>query len=125
MELGARSSLQEFDSTRILTPMTDAMLRDPSASDRLMWRCTYNGWATARSTRSTNPTLVSARVMEPDISERAPIVYNGTKYLVAPAGLQWNNNLFKNDRAAAVNSNRLLGEGKSYTQIASAIGIFV
>jgi hypothetical protein len=85
------------------------MLRDPPASDWLMWRCTYNGWAT------------SARVIKPD--ESAPIVYNVIMYLVAPAGLQWNNNQLKNDRAAAVNSNWLLGEGKSYTQIAAAIGI--
>ena len=27
-----------------LTPVTDAMLRDPSPSDWLMWRRTYNGW---------------------------------------------------------------------------------
>jgi hypothetical protein len=60
-------------------------------------------------------------VIKPD--ESAPIVYNGIMYLVAPAGLQWNNNQLKNDRAAAVNSNWLLGEGKRYTQIAAAIGI--
>ena len=39
-----------------LTPVTDAMLRDPPASDWLMWRRTYDGWATARSTRSTRTT---------------------------------------------------------------------
>ena len=27
-----------------LTPVTDAMLRNPPASDWLMWRRTYNGW---------------------------------------------------------------------------------
>ena len=27
-----------------LTPVTDAMLRDPPASDWLMWRRSYNGW---------------------------------------------------------------------------------
>ena len=27
-----------------LTPVTDAMLRSPPASDWLMWRRTYDGW---------------------------------------------------------------------------------
>ena len=27
-----------------LTPVTDAMLRNPSPSDWLIWRRTYNGW---------------------------------------------------------------------------------
>src|SRR5712675_970704 len=31
-------------AVRNLTPVTDAMLRDPPASDWLMWRRTYNGW---------------------------------------------------------------------------------
>ena len=28
----------------VLTPVTDAMLRDPAPGDWLMWRRTYNGW---------------------------------------------------------------------------------
>jgi alcohol dehydrogenase (cytochrome c) len=35
---------QGAEPTRNLTPVTDAMLRDPPASDWLMWRRTYNGW---------------------------------------------------------------------------------
>ena len=27
-----------------MTPVTDAMLRNPPAADWLMWRRTYNGW---------------------------------------------------------------------------------
>ena len=35
---------QAADPTKNLTPVTDAMLRDPPAGDWLMWRRTYNGW---------------------------------------------------------------------------------
>src|SRR5580698_519317 len=35
---------QAANPTSGLTPVTDAMLRDPPASDWLMWRRTYNGW---------------------------------------------------------------------------------
>src|SRR5258706_15245172 len=31
-------------AVRNLTPVTDAMLRDPPAGDWLMWRRPYNGW---------------------------------------------------------------------------------
>src|ERR1700691_1829690 len=35
---------QPANPSAALTPVTDAMLRDPPASDWLMWRRTYNGW---------------------------------------------------------------------------------
>jgi glucose dehydrogenase len=35
---------QAADPTKNLTPVTDAMLRDPPPSDWLMWRRTYNGY---------------------------------------------------------------------------------
>ena len=35
---------QAADPTKSMTPVTDAMLRDPPAADWLMWRRTYNGW---------------------------------------------------------------------------------
>src|SRR5262249_17011227 len=35
---------QPADPTRNLTPVTDAMLRNPPASDWLMWRRTFNGY---------------------------------------------------------------------------------
>ncbi len=35
---------QGADPTRNLTPVTDAMLRNPPASDWLMWRRTFDGY---------------------------------------------------------------------------------
>ena len=42
--LASTAAFAQQDPTRNLTPVTDAMLRDPPASDWLMWRRTYNGW---------------------------------------------------------------------------------
>ena len=35
---------QASDPIKNLTPVTDAMLRNPPAADWLMWRRAYNGW---------------------------------------------------------------------------------
>src|SRR3954462_4151451 len=42
--LGAAAQAQSADPTRNITPVTDEMLRNPPASDWLMWRRTYDAW---------------------------------------------------------------------------------
>jgi glucose dehydrogenase len=51
---------QAADPTRNLTPVTDAMLRNPPAADWLMWRRTYDGYGYSpldqiRTSRSPGP----------------------------------------------------------------------
>jgi len=41
---GLAQQPQAADPTRNLTPVTDATLRNPPASDWLMWRRTYDAW---------------------------------------------------------------------------------
>jgi len=66
-----------------MTPVTDAMLRDPPASDWLMWRRTYNGWGYSpldqinkgqRSRTCGRPGPVTGR---PGATETTPIVHDG------------------------------------------------
>jgi alcohol dehydrogenase (cytochrome c) len=77
---------QGADSTRNLTPVTDAMLRDPPASDWLMWRRTYNGWGYSPLDQINKDNVKNLQVawtwsMISGATETTPIVHDGVLFL--------------------------------------------
>ncbi len=68
------------------TPVTDAMLADPSPDDWLMWRRTLDGWGYSpldQVTRENVGTLrmVWTRALAPGRQEGTPLVYDGVLYM--------------------------------------------
>jgi alcohol dehydrogenase (cytochrome c) len=77
---------QGADLTRNLTPVTDAMLRDPPASDWLMWRRTYNGWGYSPLDQINKDNVKNLQVawtwsMVSGATETTPIVHDGVLYI--------------------------------------------
>ncbi len=77
---------QAADPMKNLTPVTDAMLRDPPASDWLMWRRTYNGWGYSpldQINKDNVKTLQPAWTwsMSTGSTETTPIVHDGVLYI--------------------------------------------
>jgi alcohol dehydrogenase (cytochrome c) len=77
---------QGADPTRYLTPVTDAMLRDPPASDWLMWRRTYNGWGFSPLDQINKDNVKNLQValtwsMVSGATETTPIVHDGVLYI--------------------------------------------
>ena len=71
------------------SPVTDAVLRAPDASDWIMMRGNYQGWGWSsldqiNKTNVKGLQLVWARAMKPGINEAAPIVYKGVRFLGNP-----------------------------------------
>ena len=71
------------------SPVTDAVLRAPDASDWIMMRGNYQGWGWSsldqiNKTNVKGLQLVWARAMKPGINEAAPIVYKGLMFLGNP-----------------------------------------
>jgi alcohol dehydrogenase (cytochrome c) len=69
-----------------LTPVTDAMLRDPPASDWLMWRRTYNGWGYSPLDQINKDNVKDLRPvwswsMTPGATETTPIVHDGVLFI--------------------------------------------
>src|SRR5260370_24824027 len=69
-----------------LTPVTDAMLRDPPASDWLMWRRTYNGWGYSPLDQINKDNVKDLRPvwtwsMTPGPTETTPIVHDGVLFI--------------------------------------------
>jgi alcohol dehydrogenase (cytochrome c) len=69
-----------------LTPVTDAMLRDPPASDWLMWRRTYNGWGYSpldqiNKDNVKNLIPVWTWSLTPGATETTPIVHDGVLFI--------------------------------------------
>src|SRR5437899_10958336 len=69
-----------------MTPVTDAMLRDPPASDWLMWRRTYNGWGYSPLDQINKDNVKNLQVawtwsMTNGATETTPIVHDGILYL--------------------------------------------
>ncbi len=69
-----------------MTPVTDAMLRDPPASDWLMWRRTYNGWGYSpldQITKDNVKNLVPVWTwsMTPGATETTPLVHDGILFI--------------------------------------------
>jgi alcohol dehydrogenase (cytochrome c) len=77
---------QAADPTRNITPVTDEMLRNPPASDWLMWRRTYNGWGYSPLDQINKNNVKNLQVawtwsMTNGATETTPIVHDGVLYL--------------------------------------------
>ena len=85
------ATLTRFDALRApldrLTPVTGAMLRDPSPNDWLMWRRTYNAWGYSplkQINRDNVKNLTVAWTWGMDsagMTEFTPIVHDGVMFL--------------------------------------------
>jgi PQQ-dependent dehydrogenase (methanol/ethanol family) len=69
-----------------MTSVTDAMLRDPPASDWLMWRRTYNGWGYSPLDQINKDNVKDLRPvwtwsMTPGPTETTPIVHDGVLFI--------------------------------------------
>ena len=69
-----------------MTAVTDAMLRDPPASDWLMWRRTYNGWGYSPLDQINKDNVKDLRPawtwsMTPGATETTPIVHDGVLFI--------------------------------------------
>src|SRR6266436_1222916 len=77
---------QGADPTRALTPVTDEMLRNPPASDWLMWRRTYNAWGFSPLDQINKDNVKNLQVawawsMTNGATETTPIVHDGVLFL--------------------------------------------
>src|SRR5882672_4199154 len=85
--LGAAAPAQQgADPTRNVTPVTDAMLRDPPAADWLMWRRTYDAWGYSPLEQINKSNVKDLQVawtwsMTNGATETTPIVHDGVLYL--------------------------------------------
>ncbi|MGE0407220.1 MAG: PQQ-binding-like beta-propeller repeat protein, partial [Candidatus Korobacteraceae bacterium] len=69
-----------------LTPVTDAMLRDPSPNDWLMWRRNYNGWGHSPLSQINRDNVKNLTVawtwgMSSGFNEFTPLVHDGILFL--------------------------------------------
>jgi len=70
-----------------LTPVTDAMLRDPAPGDWLMWRRNYNGWGHSPLDQINRDNVSNLRVAwtwgmgSTGMSEFTPLVHDGVLFL--------------------------------------------
>jgi alcohol dehydrogenase (cytochrome c) len=70
-----------------LTPVTDAMLRDPAPGDWLMWRRTYNGWGHSPLAAINRDNVSNLRVAwtwgmnSTGFTEFTPLVHDGILFL--------------------------------------------
>jgi len=77
---------QAADPTKNLTPVTDAMLRDPPPSDWLMWRRTYNGYGYSPLDQVNKSNVKDLQVawswsLTSGATETTPIVHDGVLYI--------------------------------------------
>ncbi len=77
---------QAADPIKNLTPVTDAMLRDPPTADWLMWRRTYNGWGYSPldqinkdNVKNLQPAWTWSLSTGP--TETTPIVHDGVLFI--------------------------------------------
>src|SRR5215813_7348959 len=69
-----------------MTPVTDAMLRDPPAADWLMWRRTYNGWGYSPLDQINKDNVKDLRPawtwsLTTGATETTPIVHDGVLFI--------------------------------------------
>ncbi len=77
---------QAADPTKSLTPVTDAMLRDPPAADWLMWRRTYNGWGYSPLDQINKDNVKNLQPawtwsLTTGATETTPIVHDGVLFI--------------------------------------------
>ncbi len=83
---GLAQQPQAADPTRNLTPVTDAMLRNPPASDWLMWRRTYDAWGYSPLDQINKGNVKNLQVawtwsMTNGPTETTPIVHDGVLFI--------------------------------------------
>ncbi len=87
--LAATASAQQpqaADPTRNLTPVTDAMLKNPPPGDWLMWRRTYNAWGYSPLDQINKENVKNLQVawtwsLNNGATETTPIVHDGVLYI--------------------------------------------
>src|SRR5882672_12400762 len=75
--------------TRTFTPVTDAMLRNPSPDDWLNWRRTLDGWGYSPLNQITRQNVGQLQLawswaMQPGSNQATPLVHDGVMYLPNP-----------------------------------------
>src|SRR5689334_14243239 len=88
-DVAPRLMAQEDAPLARLTPVTDAMLADPPASDWLMWRRTYNGWGFSPLDQIGRGNvkdlqLVWSWTLAPGAMENIPLVHDGVMFVQGP-----------------------------------------
>jgi alcohol dehydrogenase (cytochrome c) len=74
---------------RTFRPVTDEVLRNPTESDWLHWRRTYNGWGHSPLTQINRQNVGQLQLawswaMHPGNQQATPLVYDGVMYLANP-----------------------------------------
>src|SRR5580692_8244902 len=69
-----------------MSPVTDAMLHNPPASDWLMWRRTYNGWGYSPLDQINKDNIKNLQVawswsLTSGATETTPIVHDGVLFV--------------------------------------------
>jgi alcohol dehydrogenase (cytochrome c) len=69
-----------------ITPVTDAMLRNPPPGDWLMWRRTYNGWGYSPLTQINRSNVKNLRLawawaLPPGPTENTPLEHDGVLFI--------------------------------------------
>ena len=77
---------QAADPTKNLTPVTDAMLRNPPAADWLMWRRTYDGYGYSPLEQINKGNVKDLQLawswsLTSGATETTPIVHDGVLYI--------------------------------------------
>ena len=88
--LACRAALVPASAQRALTPVTDAMLRNPDPADWLMWRRTLNSWGYSPLDQIDRSNvarlqLVWSRPLGPGLQEGTPLVHDGVMFMPNPA----------------------------------------
>src|SRR5215831_20657560 len=73
-------------ATRVLTPVTDNMLRNPPPGDWLMWRRTYTGWGYSPLEQINKGNVKNLKVawtwsLTNGATETTPIVHDGVLFI--------------------------------------------
>jgi alcohol dehydrogenase (cytochrome c) len=82
-------ALGAIAQVRAFRPVTDSMLQNPSASDWLHWRRTYDGWGYSPLDQINRQNVGQLRLawswaMQEGNQQTTPLVYDGVMYLANP-----------------------------------------
>ena len=87
--LTVAAGLGSVAAQRAISPVTDAMLRNPAAGDWLMWRRTLNSWGYSpldqiNTGNVRQLAMVWSRPLAPGIQEGTPLVHDGVMFMPNP-----------------------------------------
>src|SRR5687767_1359398 len=80
----------DVGAQRALSPVTDAMLRQPDPADWLMWRRTHDAWgysplAQIDTTNVGRLAMVWSRPLSAGLQEGTPLVHDGVMFMPNPS----------------------------------------